>query len=122
MAIVAGVALIVLFAEIRATSSHGNPSQTSVNASPSRGAADIQTASAATCQADYAAVSAAVSYYQILYGTPPSSIDRLRPFLKDPVTSSRFIITIDPTHPGVVAVAAGGQPARPGDGNCDYAR
>jgi hypothetical protein len=123
MAIVAGVAVIVLFAENRATGrDKGNPSQTTLNASPSRAAADIQNAAASTCQADYAAVSAAVSYYQTLNGTPPTSMDGLRSFLKDPVTSTRFTITIDPTHPGVVEVAAGGRPAEPGNGNCLYAR
>jgi hypothetical protein len=121
-AVVAGLAGIVFFAQNRATSrDSANRSQTTVNASPSRAAADIETAAAATCQADYAAVSAAVSYYQTLNGTPPSSMDGIRAFLKDSVASSRFAITIDPTHPGVIEVAAGGHPPKPGDGNCVYA-
>lgn len=45
----------------------------------------------------------------------------LQSLLTNPVTSSRFTITIDPHDPGQVDVAAGAHPAQAGDGNCAYA-
>jgi hypothetical protein len=84
-------------------------------------ASDIAAAASVACRADYQAVSNAASYYQAMNGKAPATMASLGSFLKDPVTSSRFAITINPARPGQVEVAAGGYSAAPGDGNCAYA-
>jgi hypothetical protein len=94
---------------------------TTINSSPSRGALDIHAAGVAACHANYEAATAAASYYQTLYGKPPTNVNDLRSIFRDFVSSNRFSITIDPTHPGLVEVAANGHPAQPGSGNCAYA-
>jgi hypothetical protein len=78
-------------------------------------------AEAAVCRADYEGLEAAVAEYRLLNGKPPQNVSALQSFLKDPVSSKQFTISLDAHHDGVVEVAAGGRPAAPGDGNCDYA-
>jgi hypothetical protein len=90
--------------------------------SPSHsGAAILSDAANVVCKADYAAVSAAVSDYETLNGKPPASMAALGSILKDPGSSSRFSIIINPNSPGQVEVAAGGHPAQPGDRACAFA-
>jgi hypothetical protein len=99
----------------------GQSPASTINASPRRAATDIQAAAAATCRADYGAVVSAASYYEVLNGKPPTTVAELTTVIKEPVSSTRFAITINPAHPGQVEVAAGGHAAAPGDGNCAYA-
>jgi hypothetical protein len=94
---------------------------TTINASPTKGATDIQIAAVITCRSNYGAVVSAVSYYEALNGKPPAEMAQLAPIIRQSLSSSRFTITIDRAHPGQVEVAAGGHGAAPGDGNCDYA-
>jgi hypothetical protein len=82
---------------------------------------DIQAAAASTCRADYGAVVTAASYYEVLNGKPPTNMAELTTVIKDPFTSTRFAIIINPAHPGQVEVAAGGHAAAPGDSNCAFA-
>jgi len=83
---------------------------------------DITAAAAVACRTDYEAVAQAASEYQALYGQRPASMAELQSFLKDPLTSAYFTITIDPHVPGSIEVATPGHPAQAGDSNCEYAR
>jgi hypothetical protein len=82
---------------------------------------EIHAAAVATCQADYEAVLAAVSYYQAANGSLPTSLGLLRSWLRDPVSSADFSIAIDPHNPGVVEVGTKARPLAPGEANCNYA-
>ncbi len=82
--------------------------------------ADLSAAAAATCEADYQAVQAAVQEYQAVNGRPPGSMAQLQSVLQGPVASSRFTIVIDRAH-GQIDVALGGHPPRQGPANCAYA-
>jgi hypothetical protein len=122
MAILGGIVAAVLFTQTDpGPSSKSKSGQTTIDASPRRGASDIQGAAVTACRANYEAAAAAASYYQTLYGKPPAGISDLRSIPRDSVSSSRFTISIDPGHPGQVEVAAGGHPAVQGDTNCAYA-
>jgi hypothetical protein len=92
-----------------------------LSAAPGAADPDISAAAVATCRADYHAVVAAATDFQAIHGMQPATMTALQSMFKDPVTSTRFAITIDPRHPGQAEVAAGGHAAAPGDGNCTYA-
>jgi hypothetical protein len=83
---------------------------------------DNNAAAVAACRSDYQAVQSAASVYRVLNGADATRMRDLQSILKDPVTSPYFIISIDPQNPGVIEVATSGHAARPGDGNCAYAR
>ena len=97
-----------------------SPTQT-LSAAPSGAAADLAGTAAATCRADYQAVATALADYQALNGKPAMSMAALQSFFKEPVTSTRFIITLDPHHAGQIDVTAGQHSAQAGDRNCAYA-
>jgi hypothetical protein len=82
-------------------------------------AGDITAAASSTCRADYEAVTAAAGSYEALKGKPPSDISALAAYMKDPVTSSYFAISVG--SGGKVLVATPDHPAVSGDGNCAYA-
>lgn len=90
------------------TGTHG--SQTPVAA----GASEV-------CRTDYEAVSEAVAAFAATDGHNPTSIDQLAGWLKDPVTSPYFTITLDSSGSGAVDVATPGHPGSPGTANCAYA-
>jgi hypothetical protein len=122
--LVLGVLAVVVIGGEGAVGSgnHRRTSQTFISAAaPGNAAANLQASAAAACRTDYQAVTSAVSYYEVLNGRPPDNMTALRSVLRDPVSSSRFSITIDPARPGQVDVAAGDHPAAPGDGNCTFA-
>jgi hypothetical protein len=91
-------------------------------ASGSAGISDISAAVAAACRADYEAATEAAAEYDALNGRAPATLAQLESFLKDPLTSASFTISVDPQIPGQLEVAAPGHPAEPGSANCAYAR
>ena len=121
MCILGGLAAVVLSSQ-GGTNGHRNSSSTSVvNASPANAAANISSAAVTACRANYQAVTAAVSEFEVLNGRPPKAMSDLSSMLKDQPSSAYFTITVDSAHPGQVDVATQGHPAAPGDGNCAYA-
>jgi hypothetical protein len=74
-----------------------------------------------TCRANFAAAQAAVSLYQAEHGELPVKIGQVQTVVRDPLSTDRFTITIDPLHAGGLEVATPGHPAKDGDSNCDFA-
>jgi hypothetical protein len=123
LVILAGMAAAVLASQGGAGGDHQTHStQTTIDASPAKGAADISAAAQATCRTDYSAAAEAASEFQTLNGRPPASLAELEPFFKDPLTSSAFTITVSSDVAGQLEVETPGHPAQPGDANCAYAR
>jgi hypothetical protein len=116
-----GAAALVSQASNGSSQSRQPTAPTTINASPSKAATDIQVAAVMTCRSNYGAVVAAVSYYEALNGKPPAEMAQLAPIIRQSVSSTHFSITINRAQPGQVEVAAGGHQAAPGDGNCAYA-
>ena len=81
----------------------------------------ITAAAQQACFANYAALQMAVSAYQVIRGSLPTSAVQLRTYFKGTLATSAFTLTIDPVRPGQVQVATGGHPSADGDGNCRYA-
>jgi hypothetical protein len=104
----------------KATSGAGAVALLPGNAQPSAGN-DILAASAAACHANYATATSAVNIYQAEHGTLPTSIAEVQTLLRDPLSTNRFTIAIDPRHPGELQVSTPGHPAADGDTNCGYA-
>jgi hypothetical protein len=122
LVLLGGLATIALVSEASGAKNQGQSSASStIDDSPGNAAADIQGAAAVTCRTDYGAVVGAVSYYAAVNGKPPTDLALLAPMLTEPITSTGFVISINPAKPGQVEVAAGGRPAAAGDGNCAYA-
>ena len=82
----------------------------------------IGSAAMQACRADYQTVEAAVGYYRAEDGSLPGSVRALDPWLHHAAQSPGFSVTIEPRHPGVVEVAAGGRSPSPGEANCAYAK
>jgi hypothetical protein len=122
MGLLGVVAAVVLVAQ--SGGSHDlqglSPSST-INGSPANAAGDIHLAAEADCRYAYAGVTAAVADYEVVNGRPPTDMAALRPMLRGPINSSRFVISLNPTRLGQVEVAAPGHPATPGDAACTYA-
>jgi len=78
-------------------------------------------AAASVCRVDYDAITHAVEAYTTFNGHPPASMTQLSQYLRDPVTSSQFVISLDPFMVGKIDVATPGHPAAPGDANCEFA-
>lgn len=93
-------------------------SGSTLDANPGGAGADIAAAAATTCRADYGAVSQAADEYQALHQRPASGMSDVSQYLRDPVTSPYFTLTI---VSGRVEVATPGRQAAEGDGNCAYA-
>jgi hypothetical protein len=93
---------------------------TTLSPSPAGAAADIGAAAIETCRADYQAVTEAASFYEATNGHPPASVAALSQYLRDPVSSGYFSISVSPSS-GRVEVTTPGHPASPGDANCRYA-
>jgi type II secretory pathway pseudopilin PulG len=74
-----------------------------------------------TCRANFAAAQAAVGVYEAEQGEPPTTISQVQALVRDPLSTDRFTITIDPLHAGELQVATPGHPAKDGDSNCDFA-
>jgi hypothetical protein len=104
----------------KATSGAGAIALLPGNAAPSVGN-DITAASAATCHANFSAATSAVNIYQAEHGTLPTTIAEVQTLLRDPLSTNRFTITIDPRHPGELQVATPTHRAADGDTNCGYA-
>ena len=83
--------------------------------------ADIRAAAVVACKTDFLAVEAAVSYYEAEKGKFPSSLRSVRSWLRDPVQSPYFSISLDSRRPGVVEVGTRGHPLGPGAANCAFA-
>jgi hypothetical protein len=92
----------------------GHPTSGKVAAAGS----DISAAEVTACRTTYEAVETAVGAYQAETGRPPTSVSQLKTFIRDPLSSPSFTITIDPRRPGQVQVATRGHPAADGEGNC----
>jgi len=82
---------------------------------------DIHYAAVVVCQTDYQAVEAAVSYYQAVKGSLPTSMGSLKSLLHSSVASLYFTIIIDPHRAGVVEVGTTSHSRLPGEGNCAFA-
>ncbi len=123
LALLGGLATTALVSQPNGSKNQGHQTSatTAVNASPSNAATDIRAAAAVTCRADYEAVDTAVSEYAAVNGKWPTDMKQVAAMTREPITSTRFEITINPAKPGQVEVAAGGHPALPGDDNCAYA-
>jgi hypothetical protein len=122
LALLGGLAAVVLLSQASGAKDQGNQSTgTTINASPNKAAVDIQAAAGVTCRTDYKAVVTAVSEYAALNGKQPTAIGQVAPMMRQPITSTRFVISINPARPGQVEVAAGGHPAASGNCNCAYA-
>jgi hypothetical protein len=123
LVILAGLAAAVLASQAGSGGDHQAPSnQTSVDASPAKGAADVSSAAQATCRTDYAAAVEAASEFETLTGRQAATMAELGSLVKDSLMSSAFIITINLHVPGQLEVATPGHPAQPGNANCAYAR
>jgi hypothetical protein len=124
--VLGGLAIVVLMAlpsatgSSKATSGAGATALLPGNAAPSVGN-DITAASAATCHANYAAAKSAIDVYEAEHGTLPTTIAEVQTLLRDPLSTNRFTITIDPRRPGELQVATNAHPAADGDTNCAYA-
>jgi hypothetical protein len=94
----------------------GGSSSPKTNA-PAAGA-DINAASVAACQADYAAAQTAVNEYQVQKGSLPTDTNQLQPYLRDSLTNASFSITIDPHHPGRLQVTTPGHSPTDGLTGC----
>ena len=123
LALLGGLAATALVFQASGAKEQGRQSAatSTVNSSPGNAAADIQAAAAVTCRADYEAMVTAVSEYAALNGKQPVDMAQVAPTMRQPISSTRFSITINPTKPGEVEVAAGGHPSVPDEGNCAYA-
>ena len=93
-------------------------SGSTLSASPSGAGADIAASAETVCRTDYEAVSQAAEEYQSLNGRPASGMSDVGQYMRDPVTSPYFTITI---VAGRVEVATTGHPAAAGEGNCAFA-
>jgi hypothetical protein len=125
--ILGGLAAGLLISLPTTTSSgpNANPGSASVaslpgGATPALGN-DITAASAVACRANFAAAQTAVGLYHAERGALPTTIGEVQPLLRDPLSTNRFTITIDPSHPGLLEVATPGHPAVDGNANCAYA-
>jgi hypothetical protein len=121
LVVLGGVSAAVVVTE---TSSPGGQNRvptgrgSTLNASPSGAGGDIAAAAATVCRTDYEAVSQAEDEYQTMNGRPASGMSDVAQYLRDPVTSRYFTITV---VSGKVEVATPGHPATVGEGNCAFA-
>lgn len=114
---IAGAAMVASF-----DASHSSPGRAGGGTAipgPARGpsAADI-----ASCETDYSAAGEAALLYQVQHGALPATAADLQPYLRDSLRTAQFTISIAAGHPGQLEVSTPGHPARPGSGNCAYAR
>jgi hypothetical protein len=122
VAVLGGLAAAISFLMAGSSTHQSNQGLPLPAANTPRGAAaDIQGAAIATCRVDYQEVQTAVDAYEAMNGRPPASLAQLGTILQDPLSSSRFTITINEAHPGQIEVAAAGHPPEPGPANCAYA-
>jgi hypothetical protein len=100
----------------------GSNASTAKSAAPAGLGSDLSVAAKEVCEADYQAAVQAVSEYQELHDSWPSSISQVESMLRDQLSSSHFTIAMYPGRPGQLEVAAPGHSPTPGDSNCAYAR
>jgi hypothetical protein len=121
--ILAGLAAAVLASQDGSGGDHqAHSSQTTVDASPAKGATYIYAAARETCLTDYAAAVEAASDFVTLEGRQPATMAELESFYKGSLTSGTFTITVNPHVAGQLEVATPGHPAQPGSANCAFAR
>ena len=120
LCLMAALAVFVLQAVPDGRASSGDH-QSASSVGTSSPAGIMASAATALCQSDYQTIDAAVEYYEAENGVPPKTIEAVSSFLNGSLTSPYFIISITPTHPGVVQVAAKDHKLSPGDGNCAFA-
>jgi hypothetical protein len=119
------VAVLMALPSITSSPSKGDPGSAAIaslpgGAPPSAGN-DISVASTTACHANFAAAKTAVGVYQAETGALPTTIAEVQNLIRDPLSSDRFTITIDPRHPGELQVATPGHPPADGDINCAFA-
>jgi hypothetical protein len=79
---------------------------------------DLTAVAVSACRTNFQAAEAAVSAYEAETGSLPSSISEVQTFIRDPLSSVFFQITIDPLRPGRLQVATRGRAAADGEANC----
>ena len=84
-------------------------------------ASDISAAAIAACQANYSAASQTITLYQAEHGQLPTTNAEVQSYLKDPLSTKRFSISIDGAHPGQLQVSVPGHPVSDGPSNCAFA-
>ena len=83
--------------------------------------AQISAAAQQACQANYAALEQAVSFYQVQHGSLPTTVAELQTYFRGTLSTPQYTLTIDAIHAGQIEVETSGHPASDGNGNCRYA-
>lgn len=89
--------------------------------SGSAGGGAISAAAIAACRTNYAVASQAVDEYEAQHGKLPKRTADVQAYLKDPLSTRQFTITIDSANPGQLEVATRGHLASDGPSNCAFA-
>lgn len=82
---------------------------------------EITAATIAACRSSYATAERAVEEYQAQRGALPTSIAEVQGYLRDPLSTLQFTISMDAAHPGQLKVSTAAHVASYGPANCEFA-